>query len=97
MGHTFNLLDRTGPFYTQVLGGEMEVSDIKPEPDGKELIQTVVSLTGLPEELILPELDQLLEMSGHGSHDITLQQLRIAMLEYLEAVQADLFAEEIPE
>ena len=79
----------------------MEVSnhteELDGEPDGQELIQTVVSLTGLPEAWVLPELDQILENSGQDSRDLTLQQLRDAMLAYLEAMQSDFLSEIEPE
>lgn len=73
----------------------MEVSKQKSEPEGHELIQKVVGLTGLPKELIRRELDQILEDSGQIIHDqVTLQQLREAMAAYLEAVYAELSAAE---
>ncbi len=72
----------------------MEVSDTEVEPDDQGLIQQLVSLTGLPEGWIRPELDQILEQSGQDSQkDVTLDQLRAAMLTYLESIQADLVAE----
>ena len=77
----------------------MDVSNHEVEPDGQALIQMVVSLTGLPEEPIRGELNQILEKSGHDSKNLTLEQLRIALAAYLESIQADLLEEkvEIPE
>jgi len=72
----------------------MEVSKQDATPDGQELIQTVVSLTGLPEDWIRNELVQILENTGQTSHDdVTLDQLREAMAAYLEGMQADFLAE----
>jgi hypothetical protein len=56
---------------------------------GQSLIQTVVSLTELPEPLVHQEIDQILQASGHQSESLTLEQLRAAMISYLEAMQAD--------
>ena len=57
---------------------------------GQELIETLVSLSGLPEPLAHEELDEILKMSGHTpgtKTDLTLDQLRAALLVYLEALQ----------
>lgn len=59
-------------------------------PKGLQLIETVITLTGLPESLAHQELDHILEMSGRGPGtrtDLTLDQLREALLSYLEALQ----------
>jgi hypothetical protein len=58
--------------------------------DGEKLIETLVSLTGLPEGLAHQELNQILDMSGHSSESrttLTLDELRAALLTYLEALQ----------
>jgi hypothetical protein len=60
------------------------------EPGGEELIQQVVSLTGLPGAMVHKELNQILELSGQDSQALTLEQLRAAMLAYLESLQAEL-------
>jgi hypothetical protein len=65
------------------------------ESSGQELIQTLVTATGLPEEWIHNELDHILETSGQTSVDITLEQLRASMLAYLEAMQADFVDEDV--
>lgn len=59
------------------------------EPGGQELIQTVVTLSGLPESLVRLELDQILENSGQSSQNLTLDQLRQALAAHLESLQAD--------
>lgn len=56
---------------------------------GQTLIQTVVSLTELPETWVHQEMDEILKASGHRSENLTLEQLRAAMISYLEAIQAD--------
>jgi hypothetical protein len=74
----------------------MDVSDIHAEPGGQELIDTVVSLTELPDPLVREELDQILQLSGKNSEEVTLDELRKAMLIYLESLQSGLLDEEDP-
>jgi hypothetical protein len=64
-------------------------ASVEPFPrtlEGERLVQTVVSLTDLPEPLIRDEMTQLLEATGHSSQDLTIEQLRASMLAYLEAL-----------
>lgn len=64
-------------------------TETQTEQKGHELIQTLVSLTGLPESLASQEMEQILEMSGHAPAartDLTLDELRQAILTYLEAL-----------
>jgi hypothetical protein len=72
----------------------MDVSMGESNSSGQELIKTVVSLTGLPEPVMRNELNEILENAGQTSHDLTLDQLREAMVAYLEALQASLIAED---
>ena len=71
----------------------MEVSNLE-KPAGQDLLQTVVNLTGLPENLISKELDEILEMSdasaSKGKEALTLEDLRAAMLAYLESIGPEL-------
>jgi len=58
--------------------------------EGENLIQTLVTLTGLPEGMANAEMDQILELSGHQPEkrsDITLDELRAALVAYLEALE----------
>lgn len=61
--------------------------------NGSNLIHTLVSLTDLPEPLVHQEVDEILTLSGHESESLTLEQLRSAMLSYLESIQATMEAE----
>lgn len=69
----------------------MDVSE-KPDLESKEaltgfaLTDTVATLTGLPDGLVQQELQELLETAGHDAGSVTLDQLRQAMLLYLEAL-----------
>lgn len=66
----------------------MEVSNLndQKEPGGQQLIDTIVSLTGLPENLIQNELNEILAHTRQEASELTLDQLRASLLEYLEAV-----------
>lgn len=55
---------------------------------GVQLIDKVVSLTQLPHSLMQEELGQIIENSGHAPEGLTLDQLREAMLAYLESLYA---------
>lgn len=54
---------------------------------GPALIDQVVRLTGLPENWVHEELDEILTTSGQPSEELTLDGLRAAMLAYLESLQ----------
>ena len=70
----------------------MEVSN-QNQPGGQELIETVVSLTELPAPLVREELNQILKLTGQNSGDVTLDELRKAMLVYLETLQSGILEE----
>ncbi len=61
--------------------------------EGQNLVKTVAELTELPAPWIQQEMNQLLGASGHESESLTLEQLRAAMLEYLEMVQKSMESE----
>jgi hypothetical protein len=68
---------------------ENEVSNGE-QLEGENLIQTLVALTGLPEGMANAEMNQILELSGHEPEkrsDITLDELRAALIAYLEALE----------
>ena len=71
----------------------MDVSSYDTEPGDQELIQTIVSLTELPEVPIRQELEQILEIPLRDSENVTITQLREAMLAYLELVDKEMSAE----
>ncbi|MEK6580661.1 MAG: hypothetical protein AABZ55_15665 [Bdellovibrionota bacterium] len=55
-------------------------------PDGQDLIEKLVSLTGLPPNLAHGQIDEILQMAGQSPGNVTLDQLREAMLNYLESM-----------
>jgi hypothetical protein len=73
-------------FYTWRVGGEMDVSNRHEEATGQELLDSVANLTGLPEPLVQQELQQILEGAGQNAGSVTLDELRQAMLLYLESL-----------
>ena len=66
----------------------MDVSEKQPASNesGQALLDTVASLTGLPEGLVQQELHEILTVAGENAGSVTLDQLRQAMLLYLEAL-----------
>ena len=52
---------------------------------GIELFEAVVEESGLPSELATQELSEILGASGVSAESLTLDELRAAMLTYLEA------------
>jgi hypothetical protein len=77
----------------------MEVSE-QQNPNGAELIETVVSLTGLPEAdqtQMHDELDRILASAGCAKENLTLEELRTALLGYLETLQEEIDDDGAPE
>lgn len=56
---------------------------------GNELIQTIVDLTGLPGTLVVRELEGIVKKSGHQIENLTLDQLRGALIGYLESLHPE--------
>lgn len=72
----------------------MDVLNRENGPGGQELIETVVSLSGIPAPLMAEELGKILETSGHEAADLTLEGLRAALLAYMETLSPEMFDEE---
>jgi bacterioferritin (cytochrome b1) len=57
---------------------------------GDELLEMVLALTGLPKDQIRGELDQILGEAGQSKNEeMTIDELRFAMLRYLESFQKE--------
>jgi len=54
--------------------------------EGPGLIEHLVGLTGLPREVLQRELKKILEEAGHRWETLTVDQLRKAMMVYLNRV-----------
>lgn len=72
----------------------MDISKQQQEPDGEALISKVVAASGLPQELVSSELQAIVETAGHEPESLTLEQLRSAMLAYLESINESVTAGE---
>jgi hypothetical protein len=68
---------------------------------GNKLFTQVKELTGLPEELIGPELKGLLERKGVAPEQVTMDSLREALADYLNQMAAEFegsdLLEDLPE
>lgn len=53
---------------------------------GEQLIEELSLGTGLPQEMIRRELEQLIQMAGKEAGDITLEDIRKIMASYLQDV-----------
>lgn len=53
---------------------------------GNELFNKVTEATGLPKDLVEQELAQLLNGKGIGQEELTLDELRLALADYLREV-----------
>jgi hypothetical protein len=56
---------------------------------GEELLATIVQLTGLEEGAVRGELDRIVAGAGHSKEEVTLEQVRSALLAYLETLHSD--------
>lgn len=71
----------------------MDVSSEKTEPDGQDLLEVLVSLTGLPKDWILKEMDQIMREMGKNPNnpsEMTLEHLREALVSYLNSIHAEI-------
>lgn len=71
----------------------MDVSKDYQGQNGAELIETLVQLTGLPETLVKDELGKVLSDSGHTADSLTLDDLRMVMMAYLNSVNTQVSPE----
>ena len=68
---------------------DRNTTDANAQPlDGFAIVSEVVQHTGLAGTLIEPELSAIIESAGHSASTLTLEQLRAAMLTYLESLHA---------
>ena len=56
---------------------------------GAELIETLVELTGLPKSAMEKEISSIMSQTGTKTESITLDELRGALIEYLEQLSAE--------
>ncbi len=53
---------------------------------GEKLLADVVTATGLPEDLVTVELNRLVAKAGKKPEDLTLEELRLILAEYVQDV-----------
>jgi hypothetical protein len=53
---------------------------------GKDLLTTIASATGLPSDLVMAELLRLVEKSGKSAEDLSLEELRAILADFLQDV-----------
>lgn len=71
----------------------MEVSEINREVHGTDLLNAVSELAELPNDLVRDELAPWINSEQGNAQSLTLDQLRVVMLNYLESLQEE-FSEE---
>jgi hypothetical protein len=74
-------------------GKTKQIEETAPGTDS-ELLTEVASLTGLPVDWVESELTQIVKKSGHTPEQLTLEELRASMLEYLEEMNREMNAQE---
>jgi hypothetical protein len=62
----------------------------KGNKDGSAVLQEVVQMTGLPEEYLDTEISSFLGTAGESVNNMTLDQLRIVLMNYLEAMNDEI-------
>ncbi|MGE0614344.1 MAG: hypothetical protein AB7P04_01775 [Bacteriovoracia bacterium] len=63
--------------------------------EGEALLETLVAASGLPKDAVVGELNKILHDTGYQSdRELTLEELRVAMLSYLESLNESLSADE---
>lgn len=63
------------------------------EREGAAVLKEVVQMTGLPEQYLDSEITQFLGTSTESVNDLTLDQLRSVLLNYLETVNEEMNSE----
>lgn len=72
---------------------KLEVHSATAPTEEPPLLNHLIRLTGLPEEAVHDELVQVIQGRGTPGEELTLEQLRAVMLDYLEAVGSQLESE----
>ena len=69
----------------------------KSAKEGSEVLQEVVQMTGLPEEYLDTEISSFLGTAGESVNNLTLDQLRVVLMNYLESINEEMNAELNPD
>lgn len=57
---------------------------------GEELVRKIIQLSGLPQDQVQDEIHDLLNQIGTNHKEVTIDELRNAMLLYLETIQREM-------
>lgn len=60
------------------------------EPSGAAVIQEVGQMTGLPQDYLNSEISELLGTAGNTVNNLTLDQLRSVLMNYLETLNEEM-------
>jgi hypothetical protein len=60
------------------------------QPEGAAVLKEVVQMTGLPEQYLDSEITEFLGTATGSVNDLTLDQLRSVLLNYLETVNEEM-------
>ena len=77
---------------------EQGCSDIMPESSvasGKDVLQEVVQMTGLPADYLHAEINSFLGTTNEDVKDLSIDQLRSVLLNYLETLNGEITQEQI--
>ena len=66
-----------------------------PLASGKDVLQEVVQMTGLPAEYLHAEINSFLGTASEDVKDLSLDQLRSVLLNYLETLNDEMTQEQI--
>ena len=59
------------------------------DSNAKELLNLLVSLTGLPEDSLISEIEHLMGKIGKNAQDMNMENLREALLLHLDSLHAE--------
>ncbi|MBS1958031.1 MAG: hypothetical protein JST80_01030 [Bdellovibrionales bacterium] len=65
-------------------------------PEGAAVLQEVVQMTGLPEDYLNTEISGFLGTANGTVNELSLEQLRAALLNYLETINDEINQSQTP-
>ena len=68
---------------------------VSPVASGRDVLQEVVEMTGLPEDYLHAEINSFLGTGTEDVKDLSLDQLRSVLLNYLETLNEEITQEQI--
>ena len=68
----------------------MDFSKEDKEMVGQNLVDQVISMAGVPKEQVKTELNDIIDEMGFHRDEITLNQVRLVLVTYLEQVNSNL-------